>query len=253
MTWSFSRLKSYESCPTQWYYKYLMALPENERFYASFGSFCHELIAGYYRGDYERDELLPEFLCGFSSMVHGERPSKEIERKYLDQGAFYFEHFDPFPYETVCIEQEADFTVNGVRFHGFIDYLGRDNDGHYILIDHKSSDLKPRSKRKTPTLSDKKLDDTMRQLYLYSLWVFETYGEYPKTLCLNCFRTGLFIQEEFDVQKLEDAKEWVRITLHRLFSDTEFLPTDEYHYCRWICPFNEECDLYQDEYVHRRI
>ena len=248
MTWSFSRLSCYEDCPYRWYLRYLMDCPDEDRFYSSYGRFCHELIAGFYTGKYTKDRLLPEFLCGFSAEVTGERPDPKTVRRWLDQGAVYFEKFEPFPYKTLEVERKADFTVGDAQFTGVIDLLGRADDGSLVLVDHKSADLKPRSGRKKPTLSDRKLDDTLRQLYLYCIWVKDTYGEYPAFLDLNCFRTGTLIHEKFDPERLEEAKRWVLDTRARLFSDSDFIPNDDYFVCRWICGQHEHCELYEEEY-----
>lgn len=248
MTWSFSRLNIYKACPHQWYLHYLMDEPEHERFYSSYGSFCHELIARFYTGELSREELLPEFLCGFPNRVLGERPSEKIERRYLDQGADYFAHFEPFPYDTLLVEQPVDFTVSGLKFTGVIDWLGRDKDGSLVLIDHKSADLKPYSGRGKPTMDDFKLRDTLRQLYLYCFWIKEQYGAYPGLLILNCFRTGKQIAEIFSPSSLDEAAHWVRATYENVLKDSDFLPTDDYYYCRYICPQHENCALYQEEY-----
>ena len=249
MTWSFSRLNSYSSCPYQWYLHYLMELPEEEQFYASFGSFCHELIARYYGGELTRDELLPEYLQGFCNRVQGIRPSPEIERKYLDQGAEYFEHFEPFPLVPLAVEKPIDLDFDGMKFTGIIDFLGADDEfGHLIIVDHKSADLKPRSKRGKPTKDDRKLDDTLRQLYLYAEWVRREYGKYPTELWLNCFRTGTLIKETFDPKKYEEAVSWAREQYETICADELFLPTDDYYYCKWICGQHDNCDLYEEEY-----
>lgn len=252
MTWSFSRLNTYRSCPQQWYLHYLMDEPEHDCFYSSFGSFCHELIARYYTGELAKEELLPEFLCGFSNRVLGERPSEKIERRYLDQGADYFAHFEPFPYETLLVEQPVDFSVCGLKFTGVIDWLGRDRDGSLVLIDHKSADLKPYSGKGKPTKDDFRLRDTFRQLYLYSVWVKEQYGEYPKLLILNCFRTGKQIAELFSYASLDEAKQWTLAAYDAVLHESDFLPTDDYYYCRYICGQHEHCELYQEEYGRGR-
>lgn len=252
MTWSFSRLKTYDQCPAQWYYRYLMQEEDEEQFYASYGSFVHELIARFYTGELSSDELLPEFLQGFSTRVAGERPSAEIERKYLDQGAKYFETFEAFPLTTLAVEKEIETEIEGLKFTGFIDYLGRNEDGGLVIVDHKSADLKPRSKKGKQTQSDRKLDDVLRQLYLYANWVHGEFGEWPAELWLNCFRTGTIIRETFDEAKYTEAVEWVQKEVKKLMKEDLFLPTDDFYYCRWICGQHGNCDLYEEEYGGRR-
>lgn len=78
-----------------------------------------------------------------------------------------------------------------------LDFLGESEAGELVLVDNKSRDLKPRSNRKRPTAKDTELDDMLRQLYLYSIPVFESFGRYPDWLCFNYFRSGVFIKERF--------------------------------------------------------
>lgn len=225
---------------------------EEEQFYSSFGSFCHDLIARFYSGELTAEDLLPEFLQGFCNRVEGERPSPEIERRYLDQGAFYFEHFEPFPLKTELVEEPVALNLDGLQFVGIIDYLGRDADGNLIVVDHKSADLKPRSQKKAATQTDRKLDEMLRQLYLYAEWVHIIYGSYPKELWFNCFRIGKIIKEPFDPTRLEEALAWVRNMVSEIYADDQFLPNDDYFYCRWVCGLHNKCDLFREEYGGRR-
>jgi len=252
MTWSFSRLKTFQTCPQQGYLRYLMQLPEEELFYASYGSFCHELIARFYTGDLAMDELLPEFLQGFPTRVLGTRPSAKIERSYLDAGAEYFEHFEPFPLETLEVEKELSFRVGDASFTGFLDYLGRREDGKLVLVDHKSAALKPRSTNGKYTKDDERLDSTLMQLYLYSDWVFREYGEYPAELWLNCFRSGVLIREDFNLDAKMCAEAWALSEIESLCRESDFFPEDDFYYCRWICGEHNNCDLYLEEQKERR-
>lgn len=261
MIWSFSRLNSYGSCPYAWYLHYLMEEPEEEQFYASFGSFCHELIARYYNGELGKDELLPEFLQGFCNRVQGVRPSPEIEKKYLDQGAAYFEHFEPFPLATFEVERQFTIDIDGIKFTGIVDYLGaklpegqKPVEPQLILIDHKSSDIKPYSKRypEKPIQTDLSLDEKFRQLYLYAGWVKEAYSCYPQELWFNCFRTKKIIKSQFDPNKYQEARDWVKRRVDTICREDLFLPTDDFYYCKWVCGQHNNCDLFEEEYTGRR-
>ena len=261
MTWSFSRLNSYGSCPYAWYLHYLMEEPEEEQFYASYGSFCHDLIARFYNGELEKDELLPEFLQGFCCRVQGIRPSPEIEQKYLNQGADYFEHFEPFQLTTLEVEKQFTIDIDGIKFTGIVDYLGQTppesnepGEPRLILVDHKSSDIKPYSKRypAKPTKTDAELDAKYRQLYLYAGWVHETYGRWPAELWFNCFRTGKLIKSEFYQQKYGEAVDWAKRQVDKICREDLFLPTDDFYYCKWVCSQHNNCDLFEEEYTGRR-
>lgn len=244
MQWSYSRLKSFETCRYAWYLKYLYGLKEKPNFYASYGSFVHNLIEKYYRDEISLQDLPVNFLKGFSYFVVGKRPKEEIVDKYMEAGFNYFRTFKPMPYEMVSIEEKTEFSIGGMKFVGFIDFLGKNDDG-LAIVDHKSRDLKPRTGRKKPTKSDDELSQYLRQLYLYSVGVQEKHGSLPKRLCFNCFKSGVFIDEPFDNNAFEDAKTWAIKTIETIRRTEDFYPTFDWFYCTYLCGFNDECCYYE--------
>ena len=63
MTWSFSRIHSYEQCPYEFYLNYLFKDEDGHRiyegednFYGAFGSFCHELLAAVFNREISAEE-----------------------------------------------------------------------------------------------------------------------------------------------------------------------------------------------------
>lgn len=210
-------------------------------FYSSYGSFMHEILEKYYNGKLKKDELPLYFLSNFREKVKGERPSDSTVKKYLYEGLSYLRNFRPFPFDMVAVEKEVEFKIDGYPFVGVIDFLGV-KDGDYYIVDNKSRTLKPRSKRKTPTENDKTIDLMLRQLYLYSEAVKEEYGKYPKKLCFNCFRNGVFIEEDFSPREFEKTKEWAVSKIKTIEDTEDFDATDSYFFCRWLCGFNDFCE-----------
>ena len=197
MVWSYSRIETFGDCPYKWFLKYVKHYKESDMFYASYGLFMHKLIEGFYRGTLSKEDMLDRFLADFSKEVRGERPRDSIVRKYIQCGAAYLRHFEPLRFHTVDIEKEIHFDIDGIPFIGFVDYIGKEN-GEYVIVDHKSRDLKPRSTRKQPTVKDKELDFMLRQLYIYAAAIKKEYGKFPKLLCFNCFKSNVLIEEPFD-------------------------------------------------------
>ena len=226
MKWSYSRLTSFEDCPYRWFLKYICKETEKPRFYSSYGTLMHKLIEQYYRGKLSKDEMLTQFLLNFSKKVQGERPSDTIVQKYITSGVDYLRNFKAFPFEMVDVEKRIDFDVHGIPFVGVIDYIGTKN-GELYIIDNKSRDLKPRSKRKKPTVKDGELDEMLRQLYLYSAAVKQVYGMLPKALCFNCFKTGVFIEEPFDQEVYEGVIKWTVDLINEIADTEEFYPSIE--------------------------
>lgn len=241
MTWSFSRIEAFEDCPYRWYLRYIKQYKESGRFYASYGSFMHKLIERYYRGELSKDEMLMVFLTDFGKEVVGYRPKEATLNKYIDSGIAYLKSFQPFPYKMVDVEVKVEFTIDGIPFLGFIDFLGEDEDGELVIVDNKSRELKPRSGRDPPTRKDKELDEMLPQLYIYSAAVEQKYGRLPKKLCFNCFRNGEFIEEQFDQERYEREKRLVVERVRNIENTEEFPPIQNAFGCFWICGVSEFC------------
>lgn len=243
MVWSYSRINSYIDCPYRFFLKYIKEYEEEDRFFASYGSFIHNLIEQYYRRSITKDEMLINFLTDFNKMVRGERPSPETVEKYILCGAEYIKQFKTFPFEMVDVEKKIEFEVAGYSFICYIDYIGK-RDGEYHIVDNKSKDLKRRSKKIKPTKTDIELDNYLKQLYLYSAAIKKEYGIFPKTLCFNCFKTGEFIEEPFVEKTYFETIEWAKSSIEEIKNDSDFLPNKSFFSCRYICGVNDHCCYY---------
>ena len=249
MVWSYSRINCYIDCPYRWFVKYIHTpkIEEEPMFYTTYGSFMHKLIERYYKKEITRDQMRVEFLINFSREVMGDRPSEKIVGDYIKSGLDYIESFRDLPYNIIGVEKTMNFSIEGKQFVGIVDILG-EKDGNLYIIDNKSRNLKPRSKRKKPTVSDKELDEMLKQLYVYATAVKQTYGEFPKALCFNCFRNNVFIEEDFNMDTYESVIEEVVNTIRRI-EDSEsddFHPNIDYFYCNYLCGYHNSC-----EYMNR--
>lgn len=240
MVWSYSRIESFNDCPYRFFLKYISKCKDADKFYASYGSFMHKLIENYYRGILSKDEMLTEFLTGFSKNVKGTRPQESTVQKYIRCGVEYLKGFQPFKYPMVEVEKRVEFEIEGLKFVGYIDYLGEEN-GEYYIIDNKSRDLKPRSNREKPTVKDKELDSMLKQLYIYSAAVKQEYGKFPKALCFNCFKSGVFIEEPFREEAYNEAISWVKRSVADIKLTDDFYPNREFFSCFYICGVSDDC------------
>ena len=152
----------------------------------------------------------------------------------------------------IDVEKEVKFEIDGIPFTGFIDYLGEEN-GDYVIVDNKSRDLKPRSKRAKPTVKDKELDSMLKQLYIYSAAVKQEYGKFPKLLCFNCFRTGTFIEEPFNEDAYNEAIEWAKKLVEEIKDTDDFYPNREFFSCYYICGVSDDCCYDQMAREERRV
>lgn len=252
MTWSFSRISTYARCPYLFFLTYLSGEPmvETPLFYSDFGSFMHELLASYYKGERTAAQLASDYISGFRLRVLGYPPSADICRRWFSQGLACLRRLEPPEGDVVGVEKRLKFEVGGRRFLGFADLITRSGDD-FTIIDHKSRDLKPRSSRKTPTKSDEELDAYLRQLYLYASAVEAETGFTPKELAFNCYRTGVLIREPFRREACDAAKAWALDAIAGIERTESWKPNLDYYHCNYICPFHRDCEYYAMEFSRR--
>ena len=178
MTWSYSRLEIFDDCPYRWFLTYIHTpkLKKEDKFYATYGLFMHDLLEKYFKGENSKEEILMMFLTQFKAKTKGTgRPKAATVQKYFQSGTEFIKSLEPLRFKMISVEEKIDFKIGEFNFTGRIDYLGEE-DGEFVIIDNKSRDLKPRSGRAKPTLKDKELDLMLRQLYIYAEAVRQKYG-----------------------------------------------------------------------------
>ena len=196
------------------------------------------------KGLIPKEQLQETYLSGFRENVTGRPPSGKVFNSYFFDGLRYLESFEPFPYKTEATEVKAEFDIDGIPLVGFIDYVGRAEDGSLVIVDNKSRALKSRSKRDKPTKTDLELDKYLTQLYLYSEAVKKLYGVFPKTLCFNCFRTNMLIREPFRKEAYDNAVGWFKGVVSDAANADKFPPSAEWFKCRFLCDCRDACVYY---------
>lgn len=256
MRWSYSRLHCYETCPASFKKLYLDHCEKSENAFAQFGSLCHSILEDYEKGKLVEYELLDEYNSRWNTYVTVDFPPSRwgsMGDKYYEKGSDYFAGFNGFPenWEILGAEIDAEFDLDP-DFHvvGFLDLLVRDkNDGKLIVVDHKS---------KAGFKSEAEKNEYAIQLYLYSVWVYNTYHEYPKELKFNMFREKEIVTVPFVFDEYQNAINWARNTLARIRSDVDFWDRIELQYdgtekdisefkyndffCNNLCSCRSECD-----------
>lgn len=244
MTWSYSRISSFHTCPYQFYLKYIQLEDEAPMFFSEYGSFLHKLIAQFCSGEKSRTEIVSSYIHDFQSEICGTAPNRSLFVKYFLQGLRYLQTLE-LPIEHILsVEQHVDFEVDGYPFTGYVDIVGVGN-GEFSILDHKSHDLKPRSGRSKPTKSDKELEVYLRQLYLYSIPIHRQYSAWPDSLIFNCYRTGVCIRKPFCHPDLEATKKWAVSSIHEIRRTQKWIPNLDYFKCRYLCGVSHSCEYFQ--------
>lgn len=245
MEWSYSRLASFDDCPYGWLLKYIKRVnrddPGPPHFFATYGTFMHEILEKYLSGEMKREELVPYFLDNYDECVVGETPSEKVRSGFFQKALSYLENIE-FPFDDVIdTEKEVRFVLGGYRFVGYIDVLARKGKGLHI-IDHKSHGLRPRSGRRYQTEYDKELDRYLRQQYLYAIPIKEETGNYPKTISFNCYRHDRFITEKFDPEALHNTKMWALGKIEEIKQERDWEAKPDDFRCKYICDVAHHCE-----------
>lgn len=244
MEWSYSRLTSFEDCKYRWFLQYIKRKPRGKpQFFATYGTFMHEILENYLSGNLPREELVPYFLDKYDESVVGTAPNQKISTNFFNSALAYLRTID-FPFssnEIVETEKEVRFEIGGYRFVGYIDVLAKRGKSFHI-VDHKSHGLMPRTNRKYQTASDKELDQYLRQQYLYALPIREQLGSFPKTLSFNCYRHGRFITEKFDFNVMEQTKQWAVDRITEIMKEQDWDASPDLFKCNYICDMKDHCE-----------
>lgn len=234
MTWSFSRVSSFDSCPYRWFLHYIKGKREDDTFYASYGSFMHRILADFYSGRLSEDLLSMEFLTHFRKEVKGMRPAASTVEKYVNEGAEYLR--SPFKPDgtVVAVEKRVGFDVNGIPFVGIFDLVTSEKPG-IVITDHKSHVVKSKAEE----------DEMMKQLYLYAHALYSTEREFPAVLRFNCFRDGKIIERPFERDEYDRTIGWITDTIRKIEASADFDAEPDWFRCRYLCGYRDLCDEWE--------
>lgn len=245
MTWSFSRLNSFDNCKFEWLLKYIEE-PEDSlgSCYAQFGSLCHSLLENYANGEIGLFDLPNEFERRFPEITEyfPQRGNKDIRSEYFDKGYNYFCNFTGFgESEILGVEKKIEFKLEEYPFIGFIDLLLKDkNTGEIVILDHKSSTLKFKKNGQLSKTSLPKFDEFKKQLYLYSIPIVEEYGHVDK-LKWNLFKDQKSLEIPWKKKEFEETKKWAVNKIQDIKSEDSWMPNPEYMYCGFLCSKRLTC------------
>lgn len=215
--------------------------------FAEWGSFGHSLLERYYKDQLELFEIATQYEVEYQNKVVQSFPPNsfvDLAEKYYQDGLKYFSHFEGLPdhYIVLAVEKKISVSINSLPFVGIVDLILKDKtDNGIIIVDHKS---KSKFKNKTEQ------QEYARQLYLYSMYVKEKYGVYPKELQFNMFRAGEVITIPFDINDLQKAVQWFTDTVVAIYQEIEFkdkfdvcdnLSQDDF-FCNELCGSREICE-----------
>ena len=242
--YSYSRLNTWKNCEASYKLIYLDKEQNNDSWFTEAGSLVHSLLEDFANGEIEQDQLKFLFLDGMSQLRNSIYPN--IKNSFIKGVLTYLENPKMFHLKMKPFEVEEGFCVyfpkGNFWLRGFIDLWGYMGDDIWA-IDHKSANNK-RAAWNTK--------EAVRQLYLYSSYIWLKAGRFPKYLAYNFFKTNDFEKIPFNLNDFNKAVEWMHDTIESVRaakSNKEYVYTanmDDF-FCKELCGVNHACSMYNNK------
>jgi len=243
--WSFSKLAGYLQCPRSFYLMYVEKDSDPlDNFFGQVGTWCHKLLEEWAKSEESAFLLAEKFHDGFEANVTMAPPKfpKNLWQNSFDQCLAYFEQFNGFgdEWEVISVEDKFVIKLDKYDISGIADLVLRNREtGAIRIIDHKT---------KSTSSMQKELNLYRKQLYLYSHWCYERFGQWPQDVCFNMIKTRDMIVEPFSLEEHDKAMQWFLDTINRIIAADVFEDWGcnvNKFFCQNICDVCVDCDEWQ--------
>lgn len=247
---SHSRLSSFENCPKQFHFRYVLQIPQtSEGIEAFVGKRVHEVLERLY--EFARKGMLPtlsQVLRRYTLAWEAEYDAERVRivregtpvELYRDLGArclenYYRRHYPFDATETLGIEERVEFELDparpgAYRMQGVIDRISRTSAGTIEIHDYKTGRYVP---------SQQQIDED-RQLALYQIGVALRYrSDQPIELVWHYVARGMERRSVRTPEQLQETCAKAIDVIDRIRTETEFAPRKN-ALCDW-CEFRSLC------------
>ena len=252
MTYSHSKLGTYENCPRQYRFAYVDRIRrEEEGIEAFLGNCFHQAMEKLYTELRFRvmslDELQAFYQDAWRKNFHGKIVIVEKEKtaddyfklglKFIED---YYRHYHPFDQNRILgVEREIEVDLDGSGHYilrGYVDRIDLTPDGVYEIHDYKTGSF-------LPTQQD---IDSDRQLAVYQIGLQKMWPRAQKVRLVWHF---VAFDQEFSStrspEQLEKLREEIIQLIDLIEADREF-PARESALCSW-CAYQSICPLKKHE------
>lgn len=243
---SFSKLSTFYTCKYGYKQRYIDGKKGIGNAFSSYGSFVHSLMEDYAKGDIPLSSLPDIYEWEFNDKVPEEFPYNkyvDLRESYYKQGLDFLQHFEGYSdIEIIGVEKEFEIPIDDWIFMGVIDLIYRDNTG-IVIRDYKSkASFKNKEEQKKYA----------RQLYLYSLYIKRTYGEYPSRVEFLMFRKQKPISIEFNIDSYKEAIAWARKAVSDIRECWDYSSNCDEFFAQNLCNHREYCEKNEHQKTRRR-
>lgn len=248
VTFSFSRVTTFEQCPRRYRYRYLDGVREGFQSIEAFmGQQVHAAVEWLYNERMAGNEHAAEAAVGrycteFDKagaagkpgirVIRADMPAEHYRRSGAEMlAAFHARRFVTDTLETVAMERHFEIEVGeGTGFQGYIDRLARGADGVLHVIDFKTGS-------RVPARFEGKDAD---QLDAYAMALFTQTDEQELVLVLEYLRTATVHTKRIRRSEIDATRQRLAARIEAARSATVFPPIPG-ALCGW-CGFNDLCE-----------
>ncbi|MFA5133630.1 MAG: ATP-dependent DNA helicase [Patescibacteria group bacterium] len=248
---SYSQIKAYETCPCQYKMRFLLGVPTEDSFQASFGRSIHSALENFFTkikesaGKSQTDLFGTQEKKSFPSLdelknIYDESwiddwyESQDDMLKNKERGwralKEYYEGIKPDVPDPLYLEQEFVIKFGEDSFKGVIDRIDRLPNGNVVIWDYKTGAAK------------EKLDsENKEQLLIYYLACRDIFNLKPEKLVLFYILDNKkfeFAPTEADLEKIKEKVSGIINEIKKL----HFEPSPDEHTCRF-CDYKNICEF----------
>jgi DNA helicase-2/ATP-dependent DNA helicase PcrA len=233
---SASALQTFDNCPMQYKFSYVLHVPTAGKTYFNLGSVVHQVIENLTRQELEgipptKETALATLEQFWSSDAYASK-KKECEDKDRAEQMIdtYLAWQSQNENEVIDVEMKFAFDLNGRIVKGFIDWVERSPEGQYIVIDFKTG-----SQSETKHSIKENI-----QMNVYSLAILEKFGALPRKTSLLYVKHKKMVDYFPDNEQLEKQKMRLKSMIDAVLLE-RFPGNPTYQTCRF-CDYEVLCD-----------
>lgn len=244
-TYSFSKLTAFDTCPQMWSLTYLDHAPKLKGVFSEYGTLVHSILERYEKGELPLEALSDIFEWEWDQTFKGMKwpPNKyvDLESSYKEKGIAFFQSFPGLQQDEginiLGVEQHFEFPIGDFIMQGYIDLVFEHN-GKLVVQDWKTA------KKYTKA----ELAYKVRQPYLYSRWVQDTFGRFPDEIRFHHTKDNVLVVIPFDINKYQEAIDWSESQVEKIRSTWIFPENPDEFFCCNICSVRGSCKCGSGEY-----
>lgn len=247
MTWSFSRVNSFETCKYSWLLQYIYNEDRKQNYFSSYGLFSHEIMEKWWDKKIETFELAKYYEENYDDCVTIPAPSflekyNFSQRAYNDAHKFY-ETFDwnRDDFELLGNEDTIETEHRGKKLTIRPDTLVKHIPSNEVwLIDYKTSAM---FDKKTGKAKEDKLETYKKQLFLYAYFIEREQGHKIDKIVLVFpkFALDKNIVVDYNEDIANEYLDWFFETIEKIEQEENFEASPNKFFCDNLCSVSESC------------